>query len=204
MRKYVIFDFDGTLADAKRVVFETINALAERYGFPKLEENQMNQMKNVSTESYQLIASDFYALYKKSMHKITLFDGMKDVLQVLEEHGIGIAVISSNEESNIREYFASQQIECIQEVYTSSDLYGKDRMIDDFCARHQLRKQEVLYVGDELRDIAACKRSGVDIVWVNWGYATEAEAAEANPTYFAYKPHDIVKYALQQVPSIEA
>lgn len=75
MKKYVIFDFDGTLADAKQVVFDTVNTLVDQFGFPRLQEDQMDQMKNVSTEQYQLIAKDFYALYKQSLHKIWVNSG---------------------------------------------------------------------------------------------------------------------------------
>ena len=196
MKKFVIFDFDGTLADAKQVVFDTVNILAGQFGFPPLSEDQMDHMKNVSSEQYQLIAKDFYALYKQSLHKIQLFDGIREVLQTLEQKGIGIAVISSNEESNIREYFELQDIESINEIYTSSDLYGKDVMIDRFLEQHQLQKQDVLYVGDEVRDILACQKSEIDIVWVNWGYSTEEDVETIKPTYYAKTPNDIVKYAL--------
>ena len=28
----------------------------------------------------------------------------------------------------------------------------------------------MLYVGDEQRDVAACKKAGVNVIWVSWGY----------------------------------
>ena len=37
MKKYIVFDFDGTLADSEKVAFRVINELADRYGFPKID-----------------------------------------------------------------------------------------------------------------------------------------------------------------------
>ena len=41
----------------------------------------------------------------------------------------------------------------------------------------------MLYVGDEVRDIRACRRAGIDVAAVDWGYNTRASLAQARPTY---------------------
>ncbi|MGN1387319.1 MAG: HAD-IA family hydrolase [Bacillus sp. (in: firmicutes)] len=195
MKKCVIFDFDGTLANSKAVAFQVINQLADIYGFPKFSPEKAmimhGQEKSLLTQ-FPIIANDFYKLYKEALQEIPLFDGIREVLLQLKDLGVEIAVISSNEESNIRQYFRSQGMDFITEVYTSSDLYGKDTMIDAFCDKHQLSKDEVLYVGDEVRDIRACHKSGISVVWVNWGYDTEEHALTEKPTYTATEPAELL------------
>jgi len=193
MKKWVIFDFDGTLANSKAVAFQVINRLAELHGFPKFEREKTMQGQEKSLLSqFPLIANDFYALYKESIKEIPLFEGIREVLKGLRNKDVQIAVISSNEESNIRQYFQDQGIDFITEVYTSSDLYGKDTMIDTFCENHGLSKNDVIYVGDEVRDIRACHKSGVDVIWVNWGYDAEEQAVPEKPTYTAKEPAELL------------
>ena len=46
MKKYIVFDFDGTLADSEKVAFHVINELADRHGFPKMDLKQMVKLKS--------------------------------------------------------------------------------------------------------------------------------------------------------------
>lgn len=206
MKQYVIFDFDGTLANSQGVAVQTINRLADKYGFPQINpENFSHVMKmDASLQDFSLIANEFYSLYKESLNQIQLFDGMKDVLLQLYEQGFGVAVISSNEESNIRSYFATQGLEFITDIYTSSNLFGKDEMLNQFCEKYNVQKNDLLYVGDEVRDIQACHRCGVSVVWVPWGYANEAHIHSENPTYRAKTPVDILMYAKQMTTNVKA
>ena len=99
---------------------------------------------------------------------------------------------NSSTNLNILQYLLDRGIDFISEVYTSSDLYGKDKMIDTFCEKHSLSKNDVIYVGDEVRDIRACHKSGVDVIWVNWGYDTAEQAVPEKPTHTAKEPAELL------------
>ena len=197
MKKCAIFDFDGTLANSKAVALGVINQLAETHGFPKFSPEKATMMhgqEKTLLSKFPLIADDFYRLYKESIQEIPLFDGIRDLLVQLRNLGVEIAVISSNEESNIREYFLNHGMSFITEVYTSNDLYGKDTMIDDFCEKHQYSKDEVIYIGDEVRDIRACHKSGINVIWVSWGYDAEEHALVEKPTFTAHEPSELLAF----------
>lgn len=195
MKKYIVFDFDGTLADSEKVAFHVINELADRHGFPKMDLKQMVKLKSQGEtfQTFSQIATEYYRLYKEYLYDIKLFDGILEMLYELRDSGNTIVVISSNEESNIREYFQKNRVDFIEEIYTSSDLLGKAKMIEDLCERHNLCKSEVIYVGDEIRDIQASLKSRVEVIWVSWGFDTAEIALKENPTYVANTPADIVR-----------
>ena len=50
----------------------------------------------------------------------------------------------------------------------------------------------MIYVGDEQRDIIACKKVGVDVIWVGWGYDVIETIQEASPDYMVYTPNEIL------------
>jgi phosphoglycolate phosphatase len=57
----------------------------------------------------------------------------------------------------------------------------------------QLRKEEIIYVGDEVRDIQACKKSKVQVIGASWGYDQREALILASPDYIADNPKDILK-----------
>ena len=197
MKKYIIFDFDGTLANSKQVTTKILEELAEEYHFPKVGPEQIALLQESadSAEQFQMIVEQFYLKFKNALHDIQLFDGIYEVLLDLHHKGFGLAVISSNEESNIRTYFQNHGLDFISEIYTSSNLLGKDVMIEEFCRKRQLQKEEVIYVGDEVRDYRACQKTEVDMIFVRWGFGEE-ELVQA--TYYADAPADILKYAIYE------
>ena len=49
----------------------------------------------------------------------------------------------------------------------------------------------VICAGDEMSDLIASEKTGVDMIWVRWGFGTDNQSA----TYYADVPADIVEYA---------
>lgn len=208
MIKYVIFDFDGTLADSQEAVISVYNQLAKKNNFRKMEHKDIEYLRtltvkertgylNVPLYKIPFWANDFYKLYKKAFAKVVLFDGMKEVLVNLQKKGYRLAIISSNSEENIKAFLEKNDIDNIQDIIGSNNIFGKDKSLVKFLKRHDLKKHEVIYVGDEERDISACKKTGVKIICVDWGLDSIELVKKNNPDYIVLKPDDIL-HAVKQ------
>ncbi len=204
MIKYIIFDFDGTLADSKEAFLRAWNKLSEKYKYEKLKVEDYELMRGLSIKERSkhvnfpmhklpLFMPEFLKVYRESITEITLFDGMKELLRDLEKSGYRAAIISSNAEKNIREFLLHNGLDNITEVLCSSRIFGKDKIINKFLKKHNLQQAEVIYVGDECRDIVACKKAGVKVIWVGWGYDAAEIAQAENPDYSVYKPEEILQ-----------
>lgn len=202
--KYVIFDFDGTIADSKIVFISAWNKIAEKYHFEKMKLTELENIKKLTIKErckmlnfpmYKLpiIIPQLYKLYRQSINDLELFDGIKDVLTELNKKGVNTAIISSNSEENIQLFLKRNNIESVKDIICSSHIFGKDKLLSRFLKLKQLEADEVIYVGDEQRDIIACKKTGIKIIWVEWGYDSIEVVQAEEPDYKASSPAEIMQ-----------
>ncbi|PFK41134.1 HAD family hydrolase [Bacillus cereus] len=203
MPKYVVFDFDGTLVDSQNIFVPIYNQIAEKHGYTTVREEDIEPLRKLSISArckqlhvplYKLpmLAVEFYKLYQPAIKDLVLFHGMKEVLDELHRKGYEIAIISSNSEEHIKAFLHNNQMEAIQDIYCSKNLFGKDKMIKKFLKEKQITEKDMLYVGDEQRDIVACKKVGVNVIWVGWGYDVMETVKEDSPNYMVYTPNEIL------------
>jgi phosphoglycolate phosphatase-like HAD superfamily hydrolase len=53
----------------------------------------------------------------------------------------------------------------------------------------------MIYIGDETRDIEACKKINVPIIAVSWGFNSHKSLASHSPTYLINNPKELVEIA---------
>lgn len=201
--KYIIFDFDGTLADSTAVLASAWNTIAQKYKFKGIELKEIESLKKLSIAErsklfdfpmYKLpmILPQFYRLYRQSLNDVHLYNGMKEVLLEIDKRGYKIFIISSNSQENILEFLKMNGIHCVSDVLCSNRIFGKDKVIKKFLKDTSITPSEVLYIGDEQRDIAACKKAGVPIIWVGWGYDSIEVVQQEEPDYKVATPQEIL------------
>ncbi|MEA0563074.1 MULTISPECIES: HAD-IA family hydrolase [Lysinibacillus] len=202
--KHIIFDFDGTLADSTAVFASAWNTLAQKYKFKGIELKEIDALKKLSISErsklfdfpmYKLpmILPQFYKLYRQSLNDVHLFDGMKEVLLEIDKRGYKILIISSNSKDNILEFLKMNGIHCVADVLCSNRIFGKDKVMKKFLKESNVHSSDVLYIGDEQRDIVACKKAGVPIAWVEWGYDAKEVVKNEEPEYKVATPQEILE-----------
>lgn len=211
MVKYILFDFDGTLVDSRQVFLAVFNLLAEKYGYRKIRQEDLEALRCLSITDrcrflnfplyrFPFVAYQAYHLYRKRMKDLVLFAGIRELLAGLKSRGYQLGIISSNAENNIREFLLHQKIDTIEEIVCSKDIFGKGKMIRRFLKANGLKSSELIYVGDELRDIVACQKNGVKVVWVGWGFDGEELIKEAAPDFIVHSPEEILNLVGEKSP----
>jgi len=207
--KYVIFDFDGTIADTLPFSFKKFLEIAKLLKIDDLTDKEI--INEIRSKSYQeLLTGSFKRAWlklpyvvnmiknmqielEKEMLKIKFFPGVKQFLFDLKKKGYKLAIISSNRIENIHKFIKHNDINIFDFVHGKTDLFGKAGYLGKFLDDYKLDRSEVIYVGDEIRDVEACKKTGIKIIGVSWGLHTIKALEKAGVDHIARKPTHIFR-----------
>jgi phosphoglycolate phosphatase len=199
----VVFDFDGTIADAEEVMLRIYEPLAKEYGWPKLTRREYYRLKKGSPREIMKWANvKFWQLprllkagraeYKKHASEIKLFDGMSDVLARLSED-TDVYILSSNDRNTVRSILRYNKLKAKVTILHGSPLFGKDKALKKLLKnRYDNRKSWM--IGDEIRDMEAGKKAGMNTIGVTWGLQSTDGIKRASPDHVAKKPEDVLKF----------
>ncbi|MPM06031.1 Phosphoglycolate phosphatase [bioreactor metagenome] len=207
--KYVFFDFDGTLADTEEVNFVIYQKLAEKYNLRNITIDELGHIKKMSAKELMAYVElkKRYLPFMLKRGKNLLKQDMKnikpckpDILSTvaeLKKMGIKTAIITTNSKTNV-EMFLEKNDAYIFDFIASASMFGKETKMRRIMKKEKLCKNEVLYVGDEIRDINAAKNAGIDIASVGWGYNTVESLKKNNPEYLVMEPNELIEICRQK------
>ncbi|KAF2518191.1 HAD hydrolase-like protein [Flavobacterium salilacus subsp. salilacus] len=207
--KLILFDFDGTLVDSKAIFFELYNELATQKGYKLLDSENIHYLRSLSIKErchylgiplYKIpfIANTLIKKFHASVGRLQCNEGMKPLLNTLDTEGYAYCIVSTNAKKNIKSFFEMQGV-AIPEIYTSSKVFGKDVLLRKLLKDKNLQWEEVIYIGDEARDIVACRKCNIPVVWVSWGYDSAEAITQTPPDYTANTPAELQELIKQLV-----
>lgn len=203
MIKTVICDFDGTIVDSGQVVFDLFNEFADKYNYKRIPQSESDRIRALTVKErfkeygvpiikVPMLTIDVVKRYKKSIPTLEVNQAMKKVLKNLKDSGIKLVVMSANSKENIEEFLKLNDMEYFDEIIQSSRMFGRNVTINNYIKNHNVKKDEIILIADEHRDIVASKKSNIRIISVTWGYDLEKLLAKSNPDFLVRKPEDII------------
>jgi len=191
---HILFDFDGTIANTLPLAFELYNEVAEQYNFISAERSELAQLMNMSiSEILNLKNIPLYMIpialinvkkkMKQRLSEVKPFAGIKVFLENLKQSGFHLSVISSNSKENMIEFFEMHDINVFNYIYSSTSLFGKDKLIKHYLKAVKTSAENVIYIGDEIRDIEAARASNIKKISVAWGYNDKDILSKHKPDY---------------------
>lgn len=201
--KLVVWDFDGTLADSLPSMVGIFNRLAPELGFKPLEDvnaarsvpmRQLLRQQGISLWRLPRLVRKYHAAAAEEADKLKLATGVPAVLAALAGAGVRLGVLSSNREDNIRRCLRANGAEGhFAFVVGYPRLFGKAKALKRILRAERVTREEVLYVGDELRDVEASKKAGVKVAAVTWGMHTAELLRTGKPDYVVSEASELTK-----------
>lgn len=198
MKKLAVFDFDGTIADSFGVIKAAFEELVPQDR--KITQQDVEYLRN---KPYRDILNHFNIsivkvpglvikgrkMLNKSIETVKPFPGMAEALRELHDAGFQLSIISSNSTANIQTFLTKYKLrDYFEHVQGNIGLLGKTKAVQVMMKRNGRKAREVVYVGDEPRDIDAAKKARVDCVAVTWGFIGEPVLKTHNPAQLISSP----------------
>ncbi len=213
MKKFAIFDLDGTLVDSIYDLADCVNTALRTHNLPEntlkeyysfvgngIENLIRTSMKEQGSndELYKKVRADFdkeYALH--SNDKTCPYDGVAQLLEELSQKGIETAVLTNKAEEFVyailarafpfhKFSFAWGQREGLERKPSPQGLL---MLIEE----SGFAKEDCIYIGDSEVDVETAKNAGVDLICVLWGFRSEAQLIAAGAERMASNTEELLK-----------
>lgn len=199
----ILFDFDGTVADTLEISHGILNDLAREFGFRELPKEELEAARAMKTRQFirhlgirswsvPSISKRGLQLLHERIHLVQPIRGMPETLAGLRGQGHRLGILTSNSEANVSAFLERHDLPHFDFVRTSSKLFGKDREMKKLLKSEKIAARDVLYVGDETRDIEAAKIAGLRMAAVSWGYNSSEALLSLAPDYLLSSPGELL------------
>lgn len=207
MKKYIIFDFDGTLINTNDMIEEGLDVFALAYrGTPLTREEHerlagkplMDQMAYISLEKWEEMTEAFKTWYFKAHAKMAKpFEGIDELLAYLKESQYKLAIVSNNSRTTIEFGLKQLGLEGLFDpIITCDDVIDKKPSPEGLLKAITLLgagKEACLFIGDSSNDILAGKNAGIDSVLVGWTALEKQSLMALEPDYYISHPSELLQ-----------
>lgn len=208
-KKYIVFDFDGTLLDTNQVIIDSWQTVFRHYEGKERDEADIlktfgetidDSMRSFFPDEDVEAAKQLYRSYQRdhACESVKLFAGMRELLDELKGKGHIFSIVTSRLRRTTGEYLEDLGIRDFFDVVITcndTDAHKPDPLplliaLDKLGAD----KDEAIMLGDTRFDIGCCCNAGVDSVLVEWSHAIDEEEIRNGykPTYRISRPEELL------------
>lgn len=196
MKRAVIFDLDGTLANTIESLTYCGNRALARFGLPQFEEDDYKYfvgdgsavlVKRALTKAgdtqlihYQEVYDEYCRLFEKDcMYHVRPYEGIPELLKALKKRNIRTAVLSNKPHENsvdvVETLFGRGTFDLVQGQKPDIPKKPDPAGVRQILSALGLAPEEVLYVGDTCVDMRTGKAAGLFTIGVLWGFRNRKE-----------------------------
>jgi phosphoglycolate phosphatase len=199
-----IFDLDGTLADSVPWFRRHVNDLADRFGFRRIAEEDIEPLRragprevlarlNVPAWKLPMIVRHTRRLKSEHLDDIALFPGTGAMLRALKEGGLSLALVSSDTLENATRQLGAANAALFSHFACGASLFGKAAKFRRVLRRARADARCAIAIGDEVRDVEAARAVGIACAVVTWGYAAAETLRALKPDLVFEQMEDIAR-----------
>ncbi|NBU20085.1 HAD family hydrolase [bacterium] len=200
----LVFDFDGTICDSMDAAVLTLNRYSEYFRYKKITPEMVPTLRTKTTQDIlvELGISRFYlpvlapllqrAFYQR-VSGLRPFKGMREVFKELSTRGYRLGVLTSNAKKNVLKFNEVNHLHDFEFIYSGISLFDKATSLELLLRKHKLSEEEVVYIGDETRDIEAAHTAGLSVISVGWGFHSPDLLKQYHPEFLIHDPRDLIE-----------
>lgn len=197
MIRGIVFDFDGTIVDSMKMVFDALNDALKKKGLPTIELELLGRMAGlpvseiinaktyVSESTAKEIEKDVFEAYVKFCKtSCQLLPHVEKTLKDLKSRKMKLGLLTTTPRKPLEAVANKFSLENYFDIMLAKeDVKNKPNPdgIQKIITKFEILKDECLYVGDSPIDVQTGKAAGVKTIAVTTGIATAEQLKETKP-----------------------
>ncbi len=214
-KKFIVWDWNGTLFDDTHIVLDAFNALLARRGHRQIDIEELREKRTtphnprsfyqaigLSAEEaeifFQDIKRDFQHVYLPLAADADLRDGAVEILAALKKNSVPNVIVSNHLEHHIVELLAQYGLtDCFGAILAyaqDSHFTGlpKGERLKRYLQEQGFAPQNGLTIGDTTEEIETASELGLSSVALTGGIYAEHRLKAAKPDYVIHSLHDLL------------
>lgn len=210
----IFFDLDGTLADSKEGITNSISSALAHYGMtaddallhkcigPPLRESFIERF-NFTEDNVHEVIHTFRKYYAKTgVFESSLYDGVREMLEALKAEGKELVLATSKEEDFALQILDNFKIAHLFSFVAGADLHSgrlsKGAVLQHIIANHKAESLErCIMVGDREHDVEGAHEIGIACGGVLYGYGSRQELQDAGADFIFDSVQDLKTWLLR-------
>lgn len=213
MKKLLIFDLDGTLADTLPSITRAINMAAVEFGYPERSYEDVRRaigngarllckrlMPEAEAQSDERVGA-FLDCYESKYDVTyadadTCYDGMSETLAELYARGYMIAVLSNKQDKYVKP-IAAQLIPAPMLSFAAGQKDSEPKKPDPTVPLGIAKMlgadlEHCAFIGDSEVDVQTGKNMGVTAVGCDWGYRPRELLVDSGADFVISRPEELL------------
>ncbi len=204
MLNLLVFDFDGTIVDSKKVIYRSVKKVLRKYivKIPKDLPNKLGDKPlrklllefGFSKENSIRIAKEVKLDYIENVSKIKAVKGLNSIRNIK----IRKILLTNNSLEYVKAVLKNTGIDFFDEVHTGDYFENKIDEFNKIVRKGGFSKKEILYVGDKPIDVKVARKVGCKVVIManKASWSTKSEIKRAKPDFILKDLREIAKIVL--------
>ena len=210
MRKYLLFDLDGTLTDPSIGITNSVMYALRKFGIEESDRTKLysfigpplyDSFRAVYGMSHDdaNLAVAYYREYfaPTGLYENTVYDGVCDMLASLKESGKSLVLATSKPErfanEILRHFDLLKYFERVYGATMDEKRNKKDDIIAYAIGDMGIDAKEAVMIGDRCYDVDGGKKHGLMTVGVLYGFGDERELTDARADHIAANIKELKK-----------
>jgi phosphoglycolate phosphatase len=208
----IVFDWDGTLLDSAGAIVQAIQSACIDLSLPVPEDSQARHViglglvdamrhavPDLPPERYQAMVDRYRYHYLAGDHKLTLFDGVPQMLERLHAAGHILAIATGKsrlgldralDHSGLRPLFQASR--CADECHSKPHPQMLEELMAEFC----MAEASTVMIGDTSHDLLMASNAGVDALAVTYGAHPHNHLVEHKPAACLHSIQELDQWLL--------
>lgn len=212
MKKYVIWDFNGTILDDLELCLNILNQMLlnqdkqpidlktykEIFGFP-IKEYYTQAGLSFENQTFNQLSLDFIKAYQPKSLNEKLHEGVIHTLKTIQSLGLKNVLLSASETNNLIEQVKHFEIDQYFDFVIGTDnvnAIGKVERGLEFMHSNNIDPKQVIYIGDTIHDYEVATQMGVQVVLFDGGHQSY-DRLKPLKVSIIHQINDIITYITQ-------